>query len=218
MPNLKRKFTFFTGNPHTRRCIKCGKEMGLDNFYVTVSPKQAREFNLGGDGFKELSAGKRGGKKIIGRAGVADVRGHEFTDGTFMRGYRRIRKELPQVLGKKCLACRTPKRYARKPPTPSFLEIQRQIRLGMDTTKQAAARLSKHAVKQGIGQDDPRFIFYHHRTALMKHALYLARERSKKGTGCPPRWELLLKKAEREKLQAAHAAVLWPIGKPTAVF
>lgn len=183
-----------TGNPLTRKCIRCARILPRAQFLMQETDSQAKRYG-------------RGAREIPGVA---------LSNGRFLRGYVRPPRRA-QRHSMICIDCRAPKprpthplrtptarvvlsqisnrlkrlAYLRRAPTPSYL-----------TPTQVHARQYWMGVKRG----------------MLHRAAMLARARSKAGKPCPKEWQQLLTKQERSTLWALHSALPWMHGPQHPVY
>lgn len=209
-PNPPPKPDFMTGDPATRRCLKCHKVKKLAEFRVPMTEKQLDQH----------------------RFNVCDVFGYDLIDGVdaegkplrgqkeFLRGYTRPAQKR-MFTSMKCAACHAAKPKRPNPATYTTLMEQinikrRQMRKvrrkhaplrGKTYTWQSPFRI--HPTVVPPWETEARLTYAGLCMAMLERAAHAARAKRKKGTFCPPAWEQLITEKDRAALVAAHALVNW---------
>lgn len=177
---------YTTGNPFTRRCVKCGQVNYINAFRVPITEAQAAVLDYGGK----------------------DIPGIDLETGQYLRGYYRpLKKQKRLVLGPLCPTCRSAPAPRRK-GSPTFQAIMRQI-AKKRASMHALIWFTKHKTSMSQEQKDKRVDYATKALLLLDRAAYLARDRRDRGIQCPAFWDTLLTKKEREELSTLHGIVAW---------
>lgn len=193
--SLPKRLPYTTGDPDTRRCIKCSRVLPIADFVREATYKQ----------------------KVVARQHKVEVEGQELVIGSsaFMRGYTRPERPLKH-LSQKCADCWA----VRKKPRPDSAQcaiLRESIRTETERVWSTVGKFHQH--KKGkvnifptlsAEQVHAREHYYGLLYALLKAArAELIALKKRKTTRYPDHWHDLLKVDKREELRAAYNRVLW---------